>query len=369
MSQLIKYDLSELEGATSNFHAYCLIGQGGFGKVYRAMINLKPVAIKKWTEGLQGESEFETERRMGIELSHPFIVRLLGYAETATRPNGSGGSGSGKNSISNRNLCLVYELLSNGNLEEHLAPGGSLPWTTRVRIVAQIASALTYMHKQRVLHCDLKPSNIFLDHSLKAKLGDLGMSRRLAVDTTPSSSSSSTSSPSVVGTSSGNVAAAAAAAATSTVPYAPAPATTFNYHPHQYPMQHPPPPPHNNHYNHYPYHHSPQHRHQHTSSGSSVSYASLSLSLPATPATPMTSTSLLFPSFSAQPSTIPLPLPSPSPSAPPPPHAAAAAIDDGGEKSLIGTWGYLAPEYITSGRNTLESDVFSFGVILLQIVT
>ncbi|KAG1679318.1 hypothetical protein FOA52_009350 [Chlamydomonas sp. UWO 241] len=156
------FSASELHSATGGFNSLCLIGEGGFGKVYRAMVNLTPVAIKVLDhEGLQGLREFHNEMRLLCSIRHPNIVRLLGYAAEG------------------HTQCLVYELMAHGNLEEVLAGKGRARsptlWPARVRIATQMAYALSYLHAQGIIHRDIKPANVFLDGDANAKLGDIGL--------------------------------------------------------------------------------------------------------------------------------------------------------------------------------------------------
>ncbi|GAX76050.1 hypothetical protein CEUSTIGMA_g3493.t1 [Chlamydomonas eustigma] len=156
------FSASELHQATGGFHKICLIGEGGFGKVYHAMINLTPVAIKVLDhEGLQGMREFHNEMRLLASIRHPHVVQLLGYAAEG------------------HTQCLVYELMARGNLEDILAGKGgnreTLTWPMRVRIAAQMAHALAHLHTKGIIHRDVKPANMFLDCDFNAKLGDIGL--------------------------------------------------------------------------------------------------------------------------------------------------------------------------------------------------
>ncbi|KAL6758063.1 protein kinase [Haematococcus lacustris] len=198
--QLRLYSAAELSEATAGFSQHCLIGSGGFGKVYRAMVNLTPVAIKVLDhEGLQGLREFHNEMKILAGLYHPHIVGLLGYAAEQPSPAGispsssgpqaagagAGGAGGeagaggvgGPRSRSGMQ-ALVYELMTRGNLEELLAcksPGSALSWAVRLRIAAQVACAVAFLHSKDIIHRDIKPANVFLTADLHAKLGDIGL--------------------------------------------------------------------------------------------------------------------------------------------------------------------------------------------------
>ncbi|KAG2453662.1 hypothetical protein HYH02_001875 [Chlamydomonas schloesseri] len=168
-----EYGVTELYAATGGFHKLCLIGEGGFGKVYRAMINYTPVAIKVLDkQGLQGMAEFLNEVRLARSIQHPHVVRLLGFTGDAAKGASRGSEASGTQ-------CLVYELLTNGNLEDRLlrrtASTPPLLWPTRVKVAAQIADALQYLHSLGIVHRDIKPANMFLDCNMDAKLGDIGL--------------------------------------------------------------------------------------------------------------------------------------------------------------------------------------------------
>ncbi|MEW5299546.1 MAG: hypothetical protein WDW36_002551 [Sanguina aurantia] len=160
-NELKDYSVATLWQATGGFHRICLIGEGGFGAVYRAMVGLAPVAVKVLDHGgMQGLKEFHNEMALSRSIQHPHVVRLLGYAA-------EGGT-----------QCLVYELMSQGNLEDRLAcKDGVAPlrWPHRVKVAAQVAYALSYLHQRGITHRDIKPANIFLDCNLDAKLGDIGL--------------------------------------------------------------------------------------------------------------------------------------------------------------------------------------------------
>ncbi|KAG2499090.1 hypothetical protein HYH03_003273 [Edaphochlamys debaryana] len=179
-----EFSVAELYAATGGFHKLCLIGEGGFGKVYRAMINYTPVAIKVLDrQGLQGMAEFLNEVRLARSIQHPHVVRLLGFTGDAPGSGGGavggGGGGAAGGAAKGGTQCLVYELLTNGNLEERLlrrTPSmPPLTWPVRVKVAAQMADALQYLHSLGIIHRDIKPANMFLDCNMDAKLGDIGL--------------------------------------------------------------------------------------------------------------------------------------------------------------------------------------------------
>ncbi|CAM0948990.1 unnamed protein product [Alopecurus aequalis] len=163
-----RFTYSELAAATDGFSSENKLGEGGFGSVYRGFFrdtNLH-IAVKKVSKNSrQGWKEFVSEVRIISRLRHRNLVRLVGWFY--------GGDGD--------NLLLVYELMSNGSLDTHLyKPDHLLPWTVRYEVALGLGSALMYLHQeteQCVVHRDVKPSNIMLDVSFNAKLGDFGLAR------------------------------------------------------------------------------------------------------------------------------------------------------------------------------------------------
>ncbi|KAI4988109.1 hypothetical protein ZWY2020_029739 [Hordeum vulgare] len=161
-----RYD--ELAAATSGFSHRNKLGEGGFGSVYRGFLhdmNLH-IAVKKVSKSSrQGWKEFVSEVKIISRLRHRNLVPLVGWFY--------GGNDDG--------LLLVYELMPNGSLDAHLYnPEQLLPWAIRYEVALGVGSALMYLHQdteQRVVHRDVKPSNIMLDASFNAKLGDFGLAR------------------------------------------------------------------------------------------------------------------------------------------------------------------------------------------------
>lgn len=166
-----EFSSSELECATENFSSSLKIGEGGFGCVYRGVLRNMTAAIKVLRpDSLQGQSQFEQEVAILSRVRHPHLVTLLGTCSESS--------------------TLVYEFLPNGSLEDFLVSVDkrqTLMWQIRVRIIAEICSALIFLHKNKphpVVHGDLKPANILLDVNLVSKLSDFGISRLLIQSST-----------------------------------------------------------------------------------------------------------------------------------------------------------------------------------------
>ncbi|CAO2170825.1 unnamed protein product [Urochloa humidicola] len=167
-----RYAYRDLAAATNNFAEDGKLGRGGFGSVYRGTLTVageeRPVAIKMLSSdsSAQGRKEFEAEVRIISRLKHRNLVQLLGWCD------------------SRHGLLLVYELVAQGSLDRHLHSSDNnssfLTWPERYQIILGLGSALRYLHQeweQRVVHGDIKPSNIMLDDSLGTKLGDFGLAR------------------------------------------------------------------------------------------------------------------------------------------------------------------------------------------------
>ncbi|GJN29408.1 hypothetical protein PR202_gb17634 [Eleusine coracana subsp. coracana] len=161
----------ELERATDNFSTSLKIGEGGFGCVFKGILRNMTVAIKVLKpDNLQGQSQFEQEVAILSRVRHPHLVTLLGACSESS--------------------TLVYEFLPNGSLEDFLVCADkrqTLLWQIRIRIIAEICSALIFLHKNKphpVVHGDLKPANILLDVNLVSKLSDFGISRLLIQSST-----------------------------------------------------------------------------------------------------------------------------------------------------------------------------------------
>ncbi|ERN11421.1 hypothetical protein AMTRI_Chr03g43520 [Amborella trichopoda] len=163
-----EFRFSDLKRATDNFSEKMKLGQGGFGTVYKGTLKKENmvVAVKKFSrEAIQGRDDFLAELSVINRLRHRNLVRLLGWC------------------YKQGELLLVYAYMPNGSLDKHLFDGEScLEWERRYSILAGVASALHYLHNeydQKVVHRDLKASNIMLDSDYNARLGDFGLARVL----------------------------------------------------------------------------------------------------------------------------------------------------------------------------------------------
>ncbi|GAB2266180.1 Serine/threonine-protein kinase pbl27 [Dionaea muscipula] len=163
------FSFRDLAAATKNFRPECLLGEGGFGRVYKGRLEGtgQVVAVKQLDRnGLQGNREFLVEVLMLSLLHHPNLVNLIGYCADGDQ------------------RLLVYEYMPLGSLEDHLhdLPPGKEPldWNTRMKIAAGAAKGLEYLHDKAnppVIYRDLKSSNILLDEGYHPKLSDFGLAK------------------------------------------------------------------------------------------------------------------------------------------------------------------------------------------------
>jgi hypothetical protein len=168
-----KYRLTELMRATGGFSHQNKLGEGGFGTVYKGILrNNKEIAVKRVSKNSrQGKQEFMAEVTTIGSLHHKNLVKLVGWC------------------YESKELLLVYEFMPKGSLDKYLFNQSSelelqyskvLDWKTRNSVIRDVAQALDYLHdgcERRVLHRDIKASNIMLDLDYTAKLGDFGLVR------------------------------------------------------------------------------------------------------------------------------------------------------------------------------------------------
>ncbi|KAI3760013.1 hypothetical protein L1987_50401 [Smallanthus sonchifolius] len=168
-TRFIAYE--ELKEATNNFEHASLLGEGGFGRVFKGVLSDGThVAIKRLSSGgQQGDKEFLVEVEMLSRLHHRNLVKLVGYYS---------------NRDNSENL-LCYELVPNGSLEAWLhGPLGvncPLDWDTRMKIALDAARGLAYLHEDSqpsVIHRDFKASNILLENNFHAKVADFGLAKQ-----------------------------------------------------------------------------------------------------------------------------------------------------------------------------------------------
>ncbi|CAJ1949437.1 unnamed protein product [Sphenostylis stenocarpa] len=162
-----RYSYQELKKATKGFKDKELLGQGGFGSVYKGTLpnSNTQVAVKRIShDSRQGLREFVSEIASIGRLRHRNLVQLLGWC----RRRGD--------------LLLVYDFMANGSLDKYLfdEPETILSWEQRFKVIKDVASALLYLHEgyeQVVIHRDVKASNVLLDGELNGRLGDFGLAR------------------------------------------------------------------------------------------------------------------------------------------------------------------------------------------------
>ncbi|XP_021719478.1 cysteine-rich receptor-like protein kinase 8 [Chenopodium quinoa] len=168
----LQYEFSKIRAATRNFAADNKLGEGGFGEVYKGKLeNGREIAVKRLSEkSEQGVAEFKTEVILVAKLQHKNLVKLLGFC------------------VALKEKILVYEYLPNSSLDRFLfdkKKQTSLTWETRFKIIVGIARGLLYLHEDsplKVIHRDLKASNILLDEHMNPKISDFGLAKLFKVN-------------------------------------------------------------------------------------------------------------------------------------------------------------------------------------------
>ncbi|KAL4376210.1 hypothetical protein GQ457_02G006300 [Hibiscus cannabinus] len=164
------FTYEELIQATSGFSEHNLLGEGGFGCVYKGILtDGREVAVKQLKiGGGQGEREFRAEVEIISRVHHRHLVSLVGYC------------------ISEHQRLLVYDYVPNNTLHYHLHGRGRpvMDWAVRVKVAAGAARGIAYLHEDchpRIIHRDIKSSNILLDNNFEAQVSDFGLAK-LALD-------------------------------------------------------------------------------------------------------------------------------------------------------------------------------------------
>lgn len=166
------FGYDELAAAADGFSESNLLGQGGFGQVYKGTVRGQEVAIKKLRSGSgQGEREFQAEVEIISRVHHKNLVSLVGYC------------------IYGEQRLLVYEYVPNKTLEFHLHGSGrpALDWPRRWKIAVGSAKGLAYLHEDchpKIIHRDIKAANILLDYTFEPKVADFGLAKYQATEQT-----------------------------------------------------------------------------------------------------------------------------------------------------------------------------------------
>ncbi|KAK1299520.1 hypothetical protein QJS10_CPB14g01571 [Acorus calamus] len=176
-SNLKSFTFNEVRAATRNFRPDSVLGEGGFGSVFKGWIDehaftaARPgtgmvIAVKRLNpDGFQGHREWLAEVNYLGQLYHPNLVKLIGYC------------------LEEEHRLLVYEFMPRGSLEHHLFRRGSyfqpLSWNLRMKVALGAAKGLAFLHSEaaKVIYRDFKTSNVLLDSNYNAKLSDFGLAK------------------------------------------------------------------------------------------------------------------------------------------------------------------------------------------------
>nr|XP_010910727.3 probable LRR receptor-like serine/threonine-protein kinase At1g53440 [Elaeis guineensis] len=162
------FSLKQIKAATNNFDRANKIGEGGFGPVYKGVVpDGSVIAVKQLSsKSKQGNREFLNEIAVISAVQHPNLVKLYGCC------------------IEGNQLLLIYEYMENNSLARALFGPEEyqlkLNWKTRRKICLEVARGLTYLHEEsrlKIVHRDIKATNILLDKDLNAKISDFGLAR------------------------------------------------------------------------------------------------------------------------------------------------------------------------------------------------
>ncbi|KAG5234795.1 cysteine-rich receptor protein [Salix suchowensis] len=178
-AESLQFAFSTIRDATKDFSEKNMLGQGGFGAVYKGVLpSGQEIAVKRLSKDSgQGDLEFKNEVLLVAKLQHRNLVRLLGFC------------------LQGIERLLIYEFVPNASLDHFIFDSTKrvqLNWERRYKIIGGIARGLLYLHEDsrlRIIHRDLKASNILLDEEMNPKISDFGMARLFVVDQTQGNTS------------------------------------------------------------------------------------------------------------------------------------------------------------------------------------
>ncbi|XP_026442223.1 cysteine-rich receptor-like protein kinase 10 [Papaver somniferum] len=172
-TESLQFNFSTISAATDNFSQGNELGKGGFGSVYKGTLSDgQEIAVKRLSKNSrQGEQEFKNEVTLVAKLQHKNLVKLVGSQEK----------------------LLIYEFMPNASLDQFLfdpVKCTQMDWGRRYKIIGGVARGLHYLHEEsrlRIIHRDLKASNILLDKDMNPKIADFGMARLFVLEQTQAS--------------------------------------------------------------------------------------------------------------------------------------------------------------------------------------
>ncbi|KAJ0979069.1 hypothetical protein J5N97_014543 [Dioscorea zingiberensis] len=171
--QKTDFTYAELYKATNGFSSKNFLSEGGFGLVFKGVLNDGQwIAVKQHkAASMQGDKEFRSEVQLLSRARHKNVVKLLGSC------------------LEGNHRLLVYEYISNGSLDMHLSKNNPkvLSWKDRMNIAVGAASGLNYLHQKNIIHRDMRPGNILIAHNYEPLLGDFGLARAQQTDSDHSS--------------------------------------------------------------------------------------------------------------------------------------------------------------------------------------
>lgn len=192
-----KYTIEEIEAATNFFSQSLKIGEGGYGPVFKCLLDHTPVAVKVLRpDAAQGRSQFQREvsAQAQANMQHYMLNSWKFRSFLYFQVNMITSQVEVLSCIRHPNMvlllgacpeygCLVYEYMSNGSLDDCLFRRGNSPplsWQLRFKIAAEIGTGLLFLHQTKpepIVHRDLKPGNILLDRNFVSKISDVGLAR------------------------------------------------------------------------------------------------------------------------------------------------------------------------------------------------